>query len=70
MVHSYIPIGDREQMVIDLLIQSIDNSAIQRYLLSMDTSAVARSVRTIDEYLVIGVLDRLLFKAVAVGVHT
>lgn len=45
----HIPISDREQMIIDYLVQSIDNRSIKWHLLSVDITTIAGTVRAIDE---------------------
>lgn len=37
LVNSYIPVGDREQITRDYLIRTVDNLAIQRHSISVDT---------------------------------
>lgn len=62
VAHSNIPIGDREQMVINYLIHNVYNLAIQRHLLSVDTSTVPNPMLAIDEYLATGVQDKQCVK--------
>lgn len=42
--HSYIPLADREQMVVDNLIRSAETHAMSRHLFSVDTSMIESTV--------------------------
>lgn len=58
LAHSHIPIADREQIVVDYLIHSVENHVMQRHLLSVDTSTMEGIVRAIEKYLAIGAQDQ------------
>lgn len=64
LAHPTMSEREREQMAIDHLIRSLDNKALQRHLLTADTSTLAQAQVAIEEYLSVGGTDRAVVRTV------
>lgn len=53
LAHFYIPVEEREELMVKSLVSSLDNKAIQCHLLRADTSMVVKTVNAIEDYLVV-----------------
>lgn len=54
LANSSMPIIDRELMVGDYLLHTVETCALWRHLLPMDTSTVESTVKAVEGYLAVG----------------
>lgn len=63
--HPSIALGERELLAIDYLIHAMNNATLQRHLLTADTTTIASTVQSIEEYLAVGNIDQLACKKIS-----
>lgn len=64
LAHTYVQVSKCGEFVVEYLVGSLENKALQCHLLSVDTSTAAKTVRAVEDYLAIRDSDRHTCKTV------